>query len=251
MAFEEDTPEELMQHKIIAVTYAAVMSDDELVKFAEYVKRGGKLVIVGDFAIYDVDGSLRDKKTVAKLMGTEVVPGSFVKLGAGEIQYVDYEVTQDMYQPTLWAWNRIDNESVEAVPSKWDEQKNGIGAILKNIVGTPRVEVVCENNRVLATAYAVDNALAINVINLADTISETKKLVQHTDVVTNFAEDAPKLPEIILKVCVGEGRKAEQIVLKTPEREKEIALDFEISGNNLQIKIPEGIFSGYALIVVE
>ena len=44
----------------------AMLDDDEMARFAEYVRRGGRLIILGEFALFNADGSARDYSETQK-----------------------------------------------------------------------------------------------------------------------------------------------------------------------------------------
>ena len=71
MAFEDDTVEDLLTHKNLLVAFMAMVNDDELKKFKEYVSRGGKLIIYGDFATMDALGRARCANDVLASLGID------------------------------------------------------------------------------------------------------------------------------------------------------------------------------------
>ena len=240
MVMEEDTLEELCSHPLIVVSHVPMMSDDELTKLSSYVKLGGKLVILGEFAVRNDDGSPRDRDEIASLLGVAVRVNETVCLGNGQVMYFDYENPEDEYQPTIWVGRKGRSMTPDnAVPSKWEMQKNGTGALLRKVVDTPYVTVSCANNRVISSMYGVEDAQVIHLVNLAGTVSEAAKPVSHDDIIPNFAEGAPKLPEMNLKVKLPENVTVSNV------------LDFAITAGFAEIYVPDGIFSAYAMIVLD
>ena len=245
------TVEEMLKHRTMVVSYVAMASDEELKKFSEYVKRGGRIIILGDFAKFDADGTERDAAHTEELLGVKLLPDAPAVLGDGEIWRMTFENEADEFQPTVWSNRRVpDPQPAPAVVSKYEIRKNGTGRILKEIV-KPSFEVSCENKHVTLTAYEVENAVVLHLVNLADTIAETEKLVAHSDVIPNFAANAPKVPAIELTVNAPLHIAPTRAILQTPEQEGEVVLPIQSKGDALSISIPDGVFSGYALIALE
>lgn len=250
MVFETDDAEELLRHGTVVLSYVAMAEDSELARFREFAQRGGRLIILGNFAEYKEDGSKRTKEELKAALGVPLVENQAVKLGAGEIWRMDFEPVESEYQPSLWA-TRVPDTPRNAVPSKWEQQKAGTGAVLRKIIGEPKVKVICENPRVVATGYGVDGGFALHVINLADTVAEKADTVKHGDLIPNFMKGAPKLPAMILTLNIPEVLALKTATLHTPEQQDAIALEMELQGNTARIAIPEGLFAGYGLIELE
>ena len=123
--------------------------------------------------------------------------------------------------------------------------------MLTEIVGTPKIAVECENEHLALTAYEVEGATVIHLVNLADTIAEEPCMVAHADLLTHFTADAEKLPAIRLTVNCPLTITPARAILRTPEREEEITLLLERDGDALCVSIPDGVFSGYAMITLE
>lgn len=251
MVFEEDSPEELSKREAIVASYAVMMSDEELSKLAGYVRAGGRLLILGNFAEYDENRNPRAWSEVEKIFGSAIANDISVKLGEGEILRSSFESAEDEYQPTIWqARHRACEEDNITVPSKRAIQRAGTGRILRDFIGCPKIAIECENNDVIVTGFEVEDAMAIHLMNLADTIAEDMSPVDHDDIIGNFAEGAKKLPAIKLDIKIPEGFSPESAVLRTPERE-ELRLSFEAKSGNIMIDVPTGVFAGYALICID
>jgi len=89
------------------------------------------------------------------------------------------------------------------------------------------------------------------VMNLADTVAEEPALVQHKDLLPHFLKDAEKLPAMTLSAKLPAGFVPTSAVLHTPEQTDAVALAITVENGTAKIKVPAGIFSGYALIAVE
>lgn len=244
MVMEEDDVSELCRHKTIVAAYAAMISDEELDKLGAYVKKGGRLVILGDFAVFDETGRPRSEAEINEFLDMDRENGELIRSA--------FRPETDEFQPTIWSDRRVPKpEPSPAVPSKWEAQKNGSGRTLREILGETKISLACANERVAATAYEVENALALHLVNLKDTISVSAEMTAHTDIIKNFAAGGEAVPEIILSIELPGGAAPKKAYLKTPERAEENALQIRISGDRAELKIPGGLFSGYALVVLE
>jgi len=252
MVMEEDSVEELSRHKLIVVSHIPMMSDGELIKLSDYVRQGGKLLILGPFAIRNEDASLRSAQQIEALLGASLHVNKAVELGKGQILRLDYESAEDEYQPTIWVGRKGRTHTPDnAVPSKWELQNHGTGAVLRKIVETPNVQLDGGNSRIVASMYAVQDALVLHLVNLSDTISEQAEPVSHDDLIPNFVEGAAKLPEMKLTVRLPQGTSVSKVRLCTPESSTETELAFRISDGFADIRVPGSHFSGYAMIVLE
>ena len=252
MVMEDDSVEELMTHDTIVVSYVAMMSDGELCKLSEYVRRGGRLIILGDFAVFDENGSERESARAEALLGTRLALNAPVACGDGEIWRMDFVPAEAEFQPTVWADRRVpEPKPVPAAVSKRALRKRGTGSILTSIVRTPKIGIQCENEQIALTAYEVEGALAIHLVNLADTVAQEEGMVAHSDLLSNFTPDAEKLPSIRLTVNCPLAVPPARAILRTPEREEELILPIEHNEDTLAVNLPAGIFSGYAMIALE
>ncbi len=252
MVMEDDSVEELLKHGTIVTSYVAMLGDEELRKLSEYVRRGGRLIILGDFAIFNEDGSHRELSRTEELLGVRLAVNTPVVFGKGEIRRLNFEPDEPEFQPTVWVDRRVpDPKPVPAVLSKYALRKRGTGRMLAEIVGTPRIAIDCENEYLAVTAYEVEGALAVHLVNLADTVAETAEPVAHTDLLTHFTADAEKLPAIRVTVNCPLTVSPTRVIVRTPEREDEVVLPIERKNGALTVEIPAGIFSGYALVAFE
>ena len=135
--------------------------------------------------------------------------------------------------------------------SKYGLRKNGTGRVLRRIVKTPNVTLQSENEHLALTAYEVEGALAVHLVNLSDTVAEREGLVAHSDPLTHFVVGAEKLFAMTLTVNTALAWTPARATLYTPEREEPLVLSLARCGDAWQIEIPDGAFSGYALIALE
>ena len=252
MVMENDSVEELLSHKCIVVSYVPMLSDEELKKLSAYVYGGGRLIILGEFATKREDGSARIDAETESLLGVKLQPEIRVALGSGTILRSLHEITEEEYQPTIWVGRKGRSTIPDlSVPSKWELHTSGTGAVIKRMADIAVVQVRCENKRVVASAFSVGDAVAVHLVNLSDTISESKCAVSHDDLIPNFTDNAEKLSRIGISVRLPGHRAVKLVRLCTPEQTTEFCLDFKISDGLVDISVPSGIFSGYAMIIIE
>jgi len=252
MVFETDTLEELCRHETIVVSAAAMISDDEITRLVEYARRGGRLIILHEFALRKDDGTLRTPAEVEAFFGKPFVMNQPMQLGDGEVWRMDYEPSESEYHGGIFAERRLEvRPRVDAPLSKWHIQKAGTGKLLKSIITNPKLSIDCANDRVLLTGYGVENGIALHLINLADTLAETPTKVQHDDIIPNFTSDGVKVPEAKLSVAIPAGYDVSRAVLYTPELSEGVTLSMTVSDGTAKITVPGGLFSGYALIEME
>ena len=251
MVFEEDTPAELAKREAIVASYTVMMSDEELNKLADYVRAGGRLLILGSFAEYDENRNPRSWEDVEKIFGAKIRSDKTVAIGKGELFRSTFKNTEDEYQPTIWqARHSACEEENITVPSKRAMQRKGTGKVISDFVGNPKIRIECENRDVIVTGYEVEGAMAIHLMNLADTIAEDMSPVGHDDIIVNFTEDGKKLPAISLEIKLPCGFAPKSVCLRSPERE-ELSLGFVAESGKMTVNIPENIFSGYALVCID
>lgn len=87
MVFVRDAVDELSKHPVIVAVEIVMMGEDELKKLAQYVERGGKLIIIGEFATKDVDINRRtiDEGVAALGLSAKVNKESYH--GTADVKY--------------------------------------------------------------------------------------------------------------------------------------------------------------------
>lgn len=251
MVMEEDSVESLLRHKTIVLSYVAMLSETELEKFKAYVHAGGKLIILGDFALYDENGRKRTEEEIKNLFGIPMTVNQKITIGEGEIFRSDFRPEEAEFQPTIGCKRGYMLKlTTLAVPSKWEAHNAGTGKILHSLL-TPGVELISEHKRLVLTSYNVKNARVMHIVNLADTISEERKEISHDDLIPNFCADAKKLGAVTVKIKDKLDFEVKKVYLLTPEREEPLTLAASEKDSSFIIEIPENVFSAYAMIVLE
>lgn len=252
MVFATDSVEELLKHKRIAMSHVAMLSQDELHKLNEYVTNGGCLVVSGEFAKFDENGSVRNKSELEADIGFKMPEkGSCAKIGQGSVYVLENVDSLSEFQPTIWSFRRTETPPPgDGVGSKWTKQANGSGALYKEIISDPMVTITGAE-RLTAWSYNSPGGITVYVVNLSNTIREDAGHVYHSDVVENFCANAKKLNEISLSVRLDSNQSFNKARLYTPENTDAIDLDIRIESGTAFIKIPQNSFAGFAMIGIE
>lgn len=251
MVMEEDTIEELMRHETIVLSYAAMLSQGEIEHFTAYVRAGGRLIILGDFAIYDAEGRKRSAREIDSIFGAPMAYDTATKLGDGEIYRMSFRPVESEYQgPVGCKRNEAVTVCATATPSKWEAQKNGTGRVLHSIQA-PKAKISCENDCLVITTYDVQDARVMHIVNLADTISRGSVTVCHEDLIPNFCADAKKLGAMTLTLRDLPDFEVKKTYLVTPERDEPLPLAMKAMDGVISLEIPADIFAAYALVVLE
>ena len=251
MVMEDDSAEVLSRHKTIVLSYAAMISQEEIEKLKSYARAGGRLVILGDFALYDEVGRLRTADEINGIFGVPMLWDEAVPLGEGALLRMSFRPAENEFQGTVSCKRNTKISAVAtAAPSKWEQQKKGTGRLLRSLL-TPKTEIKGQHDRLVVTSYDVTDARVMHIVNLADTISMEAKAVSHEDRIPNFCADAPKLDRITLTIHDLPPFEIGSVSLATPERAEKIPLVIRYENDTAVIEIPENTFSAYALIIME
>ena len=124
MVFENDPPEELDRRKVILAPYTALLSPENAGKLADYVRRGGTLVTVGNFGEFDGNGGIREG--FPPEFGTDAVPVPVFDTEPGRIVFDDGEVIENCRLD--YAFENVPRDQVTAV-----DQKGRIAALKKDL----------------------------------------------------------------------------------------------------------------------
>ena len=251
MVMDDYTVDQMLEHRTLLLSHVAMASDEELQKFSVYAKRGGKLIILGDFAIFDATGAKREQSRIEELLGVSLLPDTPVSIGKGEILRLQFVCSADEFQPTVWSDRRVpEPPAARAVPNRRDTRAHGTGKVLRDIIKS-NFSIACENEYVTLTSYLVEDAVVLHLVNLADTIAAQDCMVEHTDLLPNFTKGAQKLPAITVTVHTSLPFLPTRAKLCTPERDEELSLSIEQDGDALRINVPANVFAGYAFVALE
>ena len=87
MVFCHDNIEELCKHSVIVVVSIIMVGDDELEKLAQYVRSGGKLIIIGEFGTKKPDIQRRTTDEAVSVLGVKARTEKATYNGEAQINY--------------------------------------------------------------------------------------------------------------------------------------------------------------------
>lgn len=282
MVFEEDDAALWREHPCIVCSHAAMLSDAEILRFADYVRAGGKLIILGDFAVYDERGNSRDCTKISALLGVsaQMEPADYTgvctifyhgreitlsciaakgkfgnryyhaeQIGEGEVFWAPFDMGCDEYQPSVWADRRQEvPQPVPAHPSRRKLQMEHTGALLNLLVE----KTLCARSKqeeLFASAFRTPGGIAVHLVNLCDTVPEDDRLIGHDELIENFTGNGTAMPEIELTL------KTELPIFRvqayTPDGNRRAEVAYQREDGQVHLTLPAGFFEGYALITLE
>ena len=282
MVFEEDDAARWRAHPRIVCSHTAMLSDAELSRFADYVRAGGTLILLGDFAVYDEHGNARDYAKISEGLGLSAQPeraeavtactirargreitlprimakGKFQdqyyyteQIGAGSVFWAPFDMGCDEYQPSVWADRRQETpRPVPAHPSRRALQAQYTGALLDLLV-EKTLRVQCEQKELFASAFNTRGGIAVHLVNLSDTVPEDGRPIGHEERIQNFTEQGRSVPEVC--IALRTDRAVSRAWAYTPEKQHGAELAVRRAGEDVQLTLPAGFFAGYALITME
>lgn len=225
-----------VKSKVVDSTYQGGVSLSYQGKSEAFTLNNSTYAFEGDACILTAtDGSCR---------------GISEKVGQGEIVWIAGVVSENQFQPTVWAMRRREiPERVNSAPFYLDILRDTTGRLLKCLAGA-EAEVVTENKELLVTAYGVEEGYAVHIVNIADTVSREIREIGHEDIIPNFVASAAKLPEITVRVALP--CEASNAVLYTPENDGAIEVSCKNVGDGwFELTVPANAFAGYGLISVK
>ena len=241
MTFDYSHDEDVFKHKCIVCAAVAVVSDDELKRFARYVADGGKLVLLGQFALYKEDGSLRPFTEITAAFGD-----AFAKV----IYLPEYDYTCSFGD--FWVNHMVDPDGItEADFSMVPSIKAKGEQIFDLVIGTHEKIISYSgiDAELLTGAFSIDGGYAINITNITGCIPKEKAKMSHHDTIPAFVKSAQKLDTFTVRLRITD--PIEKVSLVSPEFDCSITLPFIQHVDNVEIIIPGGYFSGYASVVLD
>ncbi|NLZ36731.1 MAG: hypothetical protein GX897_04555 [Clostridiales bacterium] len=241
MTFDYSRDEDVLKHKCIVCAGVAMVSDSELERFAGYAASGGKLIILGQFAIYKEDGSRRQFADIAAAF----------KDGFEKVAYLpEYDYTHGF--GSFWAPRRTDPDgitqadfsSLPAVKAKGRQIFDFLFGEDKKVVSYAGTEA-----DLLTGAFRTDGGYVVNITNITGCFPEGKAKISHRDTIPAFMKSAAKLDAFTVTLRITE--KIEKAYLVSPEIENSVPLPFIRHEDRVEVVIPGGYFSGYAAVVLK
>lgn len=241
MTFDYSRDEDVVKHKCIVCTEVTVVSDKELQRFAHYVSDGGKLVLLGRFALYKEDGSCRSFEDMVKVFGESFAKITYLPEYNYTTNFGDYRINR-VTDP--YGIMEVDFSSVSTI------KKNGI-RLLGLIIGENEkvVSYTGTDAELLLGAFRIDGGYTVNITNITGCIPENKAKLSHCDPIPMFIKNAKKLNSFT--VCLRIIDEIDKISLVSPEMDDNVTLPFIQQDDHVEVIIPGGYFSGYAAVVID
>lgn len=287
MVFRDDNVEVLSESPAIAVVSIVMISDEEIAKLREYANSGGRLLVIGDFALKDENGAkrrlgegleklgLRSNLVECDYKGVEHFnfegknhnfenaksnykidsQGIVVSRGnGGEVLCVAEKVGKGMV--ILHPGDVSENPIQAAIwprgetpidASAIPEMKSGNGKLLSLCISNKSIEH--EKEDLLATVYEAGGATTIHLVNTAGMLPEKDSVGTTKDPIPAFCDNAEKVSEFEIKLNRSFGKEATAEIV-SPEFEGSVSVPCHFDSDSLLLTVPGGIFSGYALIII-
>lgn len=243
MVFEYENYREFAKHKVIVCPHTVMLDDKVLTKLRRFVKEGGHLITIGDFAKYKPDGSLRKRITLGNKNES---------LGLGKVTVL----TDDQCHPNFhWTVNinRFDKDldkRYKDVPEySVDKLRQTGGKALLEAIDNNTILKVESNQDIHATLYKMRGHYALHLVNVEDTISKEGKS-NHYDPIPYYLEDAKPIKhdiEVRIKLDI----PVKSVMLYSPERARALRVDHKAEDGTITFTIPKKTFAGYSLVKVK
>ncbi|MFO7611852.1 MAG: hypothetical protein R6W99_05115 [Clostridia bacterium] len=252
MVFASESEIDCGVHGCLLVPDARMMGDDEFKKIYDFARKGGIVVYTGKPGERKPDGSYRSREELDRLAGLpSAISGqcgrSELSAGRGRIIIIgETSLDNDYYEPlNVDRWQRT--EGRRRPPAyKAGEMAGEAIRILWPCVG--KSIMPAESNEMVNYYMMYDTNernVLIHIINAAGTLDNCSHDAGHSDTIPEFEKDAGKIFKTDIRVRIPDASSA---YLVSPEFDGEISLRTETDGGWIEIKIPDGLFSGYAIV---
>lgn len=170
------------------------------------------------------------------------------KVGEGEIIFFFGETSSNPIQPAIWP--KADPRGTFADRSYVSDMKRGNGSALELLVGR---QIIIENNEnIVSSIYSVANGYALHLVNTKDMIGNEDSFVFSGDPIAQFSDinsDQEKIGKTTIRVENKLINGFKTISCASPEFKGEKELIYSVKENETVLTVPEGLFSGYLLIM--
>lgn len=173
------------------------------------------------------------------------------RVGAGEIVWLPFDTNTCYAQGSVWGTRRgvAHPERVLCAPYHIDTLRETAGAMMKLVVGTPKLIAETQNDELMLTGFAVDGGYAIHLMNLEGCLPKEVCLVGFEDEIPCYMVGAEKHPALNVQFSLPV--EVSSVTLNTPELEDGVILSFEKTETGISINVPGDVFSGYAVLDVK
>ncbi len=286
MAFGTDGAETLAAFPVMIAPYVYSISDGEAGKLRDYVRNGGRLIILGEFAGRDENVrergieektrllGMRSKLKKAEYSGREYICGKtfenaksayVFETARGEILArgengealcveekigkgsVIYHAADVSDHPIQPAvWQR--GESTPCDRSYIREMRDLDGALLKTLIGGGFT--CCSDENIIVSAFETPRGTVLHFVNTKGFIEERDAFTSPLLPAPPFEPGAEKTGTVRASFASG-GKTYSRAALYSPEFEGEKTAKLKCENGRTEIEIPGGIFAGYLLAVLD
>lgn len=254
MVFASEESIDISVHKCLVVPDVMMMEDSEYIKLREFTEKGGTVIFTGRPGAKKPDGSYRTVMEMQRGIGMPEnweIAGECIEyeLGLGQVAvYGDTSLDNDYYEPfsiDRWMGTEIKRPLPEYKAMKMAQKAEKlVGSYAEKMI-----EFISDNDMVI-NCFSYDESgsfLLIHIINAKGTIDSEMKNEGHNDTIPMFEKESQKDFSADLLVNI---KNAEKAYLLSVETDDQVEFDTIQDGGKTRIHIPEGIFSGYALIKI-
>lgn len=241
-------------HSCLIVPDVMMMDDEEFTKLNKFAQSGGTVIYTGTPGLKKVDGNYRTKQEQLKLLNLGIAVkkdrwSTQFKKGSGKI--IRYEETSlDNYYYEPHSVDRWERNSLQRELPDYKADKMALRA--EKLIGTHvnRSVIPYEEHEMINYYRSFDSTgkyMLIHIINAMGSLDSGEKTAGHEAVIPTFCADSTKDFQTILETqcnCTGD------VFLISLEVEGEKKLRTEKDGDILRAYVPEGVFSGYAVVVI-
>ena len=286
MVFGTDSVETLADFNVIILPYVYSVSDSEAAKLRRYVKNGGRLIVLGEFAGSDENCGERGIEEKTRLLGIgstikrahfsgrehikdkvfenassgyvfDKVCGEAIAKGEnGEILCVEeiigkgrviYHLSDVSDHPIQPAvWPR--GEQTPCDRSFIGDMRAFDGALLKLLIGGGFT--TCSDENVIISTFETYCGTVVHFVNTKGFIEDRDSFTNVYLAVPPFEANAQKTGSVTASINAG-GRVYTTAKLYSPEFECEKTANVKCENGRVFIEIPEGTFAGYLAAVLE
>jgi hypothetical protein len=247
MVFENAAFKEFAKQKRIVCAHTVMLSDTVLAKLRKYVKEGGHLITIGDFAKYKPDGSLRKRITFG--LKTESMEKGYISVIPDGECFEKYHGVLNISR-----FETIFEKTYRDVPEyAVDKLRQTGGKALLDAIDHDTVLKVTSRQDLFASLFKVRKGYALNIVNVQDTISKEGK-ANHLLPIPAYVKGAKPIKHEI-EVSIKIDMPVKKVTLHSPERKRSLNIPFSKDGSSpdgcLTFTIPGKVFSGYALVKIK
>lgn len=239
-------------HSCLIVPDVMMMADSEYEKINAFAQGGGTVIYTGRPGAKKPDGTYRTPEKMQQMLRMPDEP--LMKAGPTEfsigegriIIYGQTDLDNDYYEPfSVDRWNDLDLKR-ELVNYKADSMAEKAKRLISKYVY--KLVDVLPGHPLVNTYYAYDKTcsnLIIHILNAAGTIDSDSREEGHAETIPGFKKDSKKEFTADITVNINGLKDAFLVSIETPG---EISLETKMAGDKTVIHIPQGIFSGHAIL---